>query len=412
MIRSGGPGVYAFGDEERAQVNEVLESGYLSRYGSEDDSRFKHKVVTLEREFAKFVGVKHVVATSGGTMSIMCALASLGIGAGDEVIVPGYTFIASISSIIMVNAIPVLAEIDDSLTIDPKKIEQCITQRTRCIMPVHMLGNPSDMDRIMAIAKKYGLYVLEDCCQSIGGTYKGKETGSIGAIGAYSLNVHKTISCGDGGMVATDDDELYERAFGFHDQGHKPNRMGLEIGNRNIIGMNMRMNELSGAVALAQLRKLPTILHKLRESKKQLKDMLVGLPHFQFRRINDVDGECATMLTMIFETKDLAEKFGGAIGAKPLFASGWHNYSNMEQVLSKRTAMRAGCPYNCDKYPFGVSYGKGMLPQTDDILERSINVSVGVVDAGIGASYGINLNSSPEEIANVGENMRRILLSL
>ena len=412
MIRSGGPGVYAFGDEERAEVNDVLESGYLSRYGSEDDPRFKHKVVTLEKEFAQFMGVKYAVATSGGTMSLMCALAALGIGAGDEVIVPGYTFIASISSIIMSNAIPVLAEIDESLTIDPGKIEQLITPHTRCIIPVHMLGNPSDMDQIMSIAKKHDLYVLEDCCQSVGGTYKGKATGSIGTFGAYSLNVHKTISCGDGGMVATHDEELYERAFGFHDQGHKPCRMGLEVGNRSIVGINMRMNELSGAVALAQLRKLPEILQRLRENKKQLKGMLSDLPHFRFRRINDAQGECATMLTMIFETKALAQKFGDAIGERPLYNSGWHNYSNMEQILNKVTATKSGCPYNCDKYPSGVSYRKGMLPQTDDILERSINISIGVVDAGIGASYGVNLNSTPDEVAKIGENIRKAVLAL
>ncbi len=144
------------------------------------------------------------------------------IGAGDEVIVPGYTFIASISSIVVANAIPVLAEIDDSLTIDPTRIEELITPRTRCVIPVHMLGNPCDMDAILAIAKKHKLFVLEDCCQSVGGSYKGKMTGSMGDIGAYSLNVHKTISCGDGGMVATNSEELYERAFGYHDQGHKP----------------------------------------------------------------------------------------------------------------------------------------------------------------------------------------------
>lgn len=412
MISSGGPGVYVFGDEERAELSDVIKSGHLSRYGKEDDEQFCKKVITLEKEFAAYMGMKYAVATSGGTMSLLCALAALGIGAGDEVIVPGYTFIASISSIVVANAIPVLAEIDDSLTIDPKRIEELITPRTRCILPVHMLGNPCDMDAILAIAKKHNLLVLEDCCQSVGGSYKGKMTGSMGDIGAYSLNVHKTISCGDGGMVATNSEELYERAFGYHDQGHKPWRMGVEIGNRSIIGVNMRMNELSGAVALAQLRKLPNILAMLRHKKAALKEMLTGLPHFRFRRINDEDGECATMLTLIFDTKELAQRFGAAINAKPLSNSGWHCYNNMEQILNQVTATNAGCPYHCEKYPSSITYHKHMLPQTDDILERAINISVGVVDAGIGANYGINILSADDEIRTVGENIRRIILSL
>lgn len=412
MISSGGPGVYVFGDEERAELSEVIKSGHLSRYGREDDESFCKKVITLEKEFAAYMGMNYAVATSGGTMSLLCALAALGIGAGDEVIVPGYTFIASISSIVVANAIPVLAEIDDSLTIDPTRIEELITPRTRCVIPVHMLGNPCDMDAILAIAKKHKLFVLEDCCQSVGGSYKGKMTGSMGDIGAYSLNVHKTISCGDGGMVATNSEELYERAFGYHDQGHKPCRMGVEIGNRSIIGVNMRMNELSGAVALAQLRKLPNILATLRHKKAALKEMLTGLPHFRFRRINDEEGECATMLTLIFDTKELAERFGAAVCAKPLSNSGWHCYNNMEQILNQVTATHAGCPYQCERYPSGVTYRKHMLPQTDDILERSVNISVGVVDAGIGASYGINILSADDEIRAVGENIRRIILSL
>ena len=412
MIYSGGPGVYVFGDEERAELNDVIKSGHLSRYGREDDDRFCKKVITLEKEFASYMGMNYAVATSGGTMSLICALAALGIGAGDEVIVPGYTFIASISSIIVSNAIPVLAEIDESLTMDPKRIEELITPRTRCLLPVHMLGNPCDMDAILAIAKKHNLFVLEDCCQSVGGSYKGRMTGSMGDIGAYSLNVHKTISCGDGGMVTTNSEELYERAFGYHDQGHKPCRMGVEIGNRSIVGVNMRMNELSGAVALAQLRKLPNILATLRHKKAVLKEMLKGLPYFRFRTIHDEDGECATMLTLIFDTKELAERFGAAIKAKPLAYSGWHCYNNMEQILNQVTATKSGCPYNCEKYPSGMTYHKHMLPQTDDILDRSINISVGVVDAGIGASYGINILSPDDEIRAVGENIRRIVLSL
>ena len=200
---AGGPGSYVLGAEERKEVLDVLDGGNLFRYGTPGVDGFQAKVVTFENEMAERLGHKHVVATSSGTGSLMCCLAALGIGMGDEVIVPGYTFIASIATIAMMNAIPVLAEIDESLTIDPTKIEALITPKTKAIMPVHMLGNPCDMDPIMEIAKKHNLYVIEDCCQAVGAAYHGKRVGTIGDMGAYSLNVFKTITTGDGGFVGT-----------------------------------------------------------------------------------------------------------------------------------------------------------------------------------------------------------------
>ncbi|MEA4870913.1 MAG: DegT/DnrJ/EryC1/StrS family aminotransferase [Christensenella sp.] len=409
---AGGPGSYVFGAEERKELMDVIESGYLFRYGTEGVDGFQHKVASFEKELAEKLGSKHATATSSGTGALLCCLAALGIGAGDEVIVPGYTFIASISSIILSNAIPVLAEVDDSLTIDPTRIEELITPRTRAIMPVHMLGNPCDMDPILAIAKKHNLYVIEDCCQAFGASYKGKRVGNFGDIAAYSLNVFKTITAGDGGAVVTNDDLLHERAFGFHDQGHKPSRMGVEVGNRSIIGMNMRMNELTGAVSLAQLRKLDNILATLHDKKAKLKRHLAGLPLVSFRRLNDEAGECATLLTLLFDTPEIAERFCEKIGGKPIAYSGWHVYNNMEQVLGKVTGAAANCPYHCPKYPVEREYHKHMLPQTDFNTGRAVNISVGVVDKGLGAGYGININSTDEEIEQVGKKLREIILAL
>ena len=400
---AGGPGSYVIGAEEKKELLDVIDSGYLFRYGTEGVDGFQAKVVTFEKEMAERLGHKHVVATTSGTGSLMCCLAALGIGEGDEVIVPGYTFIASISTIILMNAIPVLAEIDESLTIDPTKIEQLITPRTKAIVPVHMLGNPCDMDAIMAIAKKHDLYVIEDCCQAVGASYKGKRVGTIGNMGAYSLNVFKTITTGDGGFVGTSDDMLYERAFGFHDQGHKPCRMGVEVGNRSMVGMNMRMNELSGAVAVAQGRKLDGILETLRAKKKLLKDQLQGIEGLGFRRIND-PGECGTLLTLLFETKEAAARFCEKAGTAPIANSGWHVYNNMEQILNKK-AWTDNHPFpRCDR-----TYHKHMLPQTDDILERAVNISVGVVDKGLGSGTGININSTEAEILAEGKRIRELI---
>jgi dTDP-4-amino-4,6-dideoxygalactose transaminase len=387
-----GPGAFLIGDEERSEVAEVMESGYLSRYGSEDDPRFKRKVVTLEREFARRIGVKHAVAVNGGTGAIMAALVAVGVGPGVEVLVPGYTFVASISAILAVGGIPILCEIDESLTMDPEDLEQRITGRTRVIMPVHMLGNPAEMDRIMAVAQKHGLIVCEDCCQALGARYKGRYLGSIGHIGAFSLNINKTITSGDGGMVTTNDQGYYERAFGFHDQGHKPLRLGVEIGKRSLIGINLRMNELTGAFALGQLKKLDAILQMLQEKKKRFKKAVAGarLPGMSFRRVNDPQ-ECATLLTVLFEEAAAAQAVADALGVRTVAGSGWHVYNNMEQVLAVTDEGGAR------------RYHKHMLSRTDDILARAINLSVGVVDPGLGAGFGIDVLASDERIDRIAD---------
>jgi dTDP-4-amino-4,6-dideoxygalactose transaminase len=389
-----GPGSYRIGDEEKEQVLDVLKSGYLFRYGSLEDPAYQHKVYTYEKELAEFCGVKHALATTSGSASLIVSLLALGIGPGDEVIVPAYTFVATFSSVIFTGAVPVLAEIDDSLNLDPRDIEKRITPRTRAILPVHMLGNACDMEPILRIAKRHGLAVLEDACQALGGSYHGKRLGCIGEIGAFSLNVFKTITTGDGGSVVTDDGALYTRAFALHDQGHTPHRTGVQVGERSILGMNFRMNELTGAVALAQLRKLDGILTTLRGKKAKFKERIAGIPGTHFRKLNDPAGDCATLCTVIFDSPGKAGKVAGALGTTTVDRSGWHVYANMEHFNA----------YLKDK---GLPYGRGAYPLTDDILSRSINLSVGVVDAGLGAAFGIHINSTDAEIKRSAEAFRR-----
>lgn len=388
-----GPGRYWIGEEERREVNDVLDSGYVFRYGDLSDPKFTHKVYTLEGEFAKYCGAKHALATNSGTSALVVSALALGLKPGDEVIVPAYTFVASYTSLIFVGLVPVLAEIDESLTLDPNDIERRITPRTKAIMPVHMLGNPSNMDAIMAIGKKRGLPVLEDACQAAGGSYHGRKLGTIGRIGCFSLNVFKTITCGDGGMVVTDDDELYEKAFGYHDQGHKPNRTGVEVGRRDILGLDFRMTELNGAMALAQLRKIDRIVSTLRAKKRQFKDLIAGAGPFKFRTLPDPEGECATLCSVIFNSAPTATAVAKALGSKTVDLSGWHVYANMEHI--DRFLAEKGQPH-----------GKGAFPKTDDILSRTINLSVGVVDGGLGSAFGININSTDEEIQQAAKKFR------
>jgi len=380
-----GPGAYWFGKEEMDAVIEVMKSGYLFRYGSENDPKFLHKVSTLEKEFARYCGAKFALATSSGTSSLLASVLALGLKPGDEIIVPAYTFVASYSSVIFAGIVPVLAEIDESLTLDPDDIERRITSRTKAIMPVHMLGNPCNMDKIMAIAKKHNLLVLEDACQAAGASYKGKKAGSIGNISAFSLNIFKTISSGDGGLVVTNDKTLYETAFSVHDQGHKPMRFGVEIGTRNVLGLNFRMNELTAAVGLAQLSKIDRIVDTLRQKRTKLKSLISKADGFKFRKLNDPEGDCATVCTVIFNTREQAVKVSKALGSKTVDQSGWHVYANMEHVLNHLKNI-------------GQPHTKGSYPKTDDILSRAMNISVGVVDGGLGCGWGININSSDAEI--------------
>src|SRR5438874_10868966 len=212
-----GPGMDLIGEEEIQEVLDVMRGGYLFRYGislgADVDPRFKGKVCQVEREVAAYCGVKYAVAVNSGTSALLTALSGLGVGPGDEVIVPGYTFIASISSIIYARAVPVLAEVDRTLNLDPADVRAKITPRTNAITAVHMMGNPARLDELKAIADEHGLLLIEHCAQAFGATYKGRPVGSIGKAGAFSFNVYKTITSGDRGMGVTDDAEAYRRCL-------------------------------------------------------------------------------------------------------------------------------------------------------------------------------------------------------
>ena len=403
-----GPGYYMFGDEERKELLDVMEYGHLSRYGEPDDKRFKQKVLTFEKEFAAYTGTRYAQATSGGTAALMCCFAALGIGPGDEVIVPCYMFVATLTAAIQMRAVPVLAEIDESLTMDPDDFERKITPRTKAVIAVHTLGNPCDMDRILAIADRHNIIVIEDACQAAGASYKGKKTGSMGKMAAFSLNFYKTITAGDGGIAVTNEPELYRRSFAFTDQGYDPG-FSPQIGESPICGVNLRMNELTGAVALAQLRKLDTIVNMLRAKKHMLKEMIGELPSgVKYRRLNDPQ-ECGTVMPIIFDDPQKAEAFAAGLNSCVLTHTGYHVYSNLKQVREKRTVSEFQCPFTCPVYKGGETDYTRPMPQSDDIIGRTVNISVGVVDGGLGTHFGINILSSEDEIRQVAHKIKSLL---
>lgn len=407
-----GPGYYWIGKEEEKELLDLIRARYLFRYGDEKDPSFKHRVKTLEEEVSRGFGAGHALAVSSGTAALIVAMAAAGIGPGDEVIVPGYTFIASMSSVITCNAVPVLAEVDESLTLDPKDVERRITPYTKAILPVHMIGNSADLDALKAIADKHKLMLIEDTAQAFGGSYKGKRLGTIGLLGTYSFNIFKTINAGDGGMVVTDDEDLYKQAFAFHDQGHFPLRTGVEVGNRAVIGQNFRMTELNAAVLLAQFRKLGRIIRRLRALKARFKEQIKDVKGLEFRRLNDPDGDCGTILTVFLPDKKSADAVAEKLNTTTVSHSGWHVYNNMENILNMHTVNPKNNPLKNQHYKGKAEYHKGMLPQTDRLLERAINISVGVVDAGLGSAFGINLESTDEEVDRQAELFGRTVESI
>jgi dTDP-4-amino-4,6-dideoxygalactose transaminase len=399
-----GPGLDLIGEEEIAEVLEVLRSGYLARYGPDDDPRFGAKVRRLEEAVAAWTGVDHAVGMNSGTSALLAILAALGIGPGDEVIVPGFTYVASISSIVYARAVPVLAEVDETLNLDPVDVEARITPRTRAILVVHMLGNPARMEEIRAVADRHGIALIEDCAQAFGASYRGHKVGSIGAAGAVSFNVFKTITSGDGGMAVTDDAELYRRLFAFHDQGHLPLRNGVEVGGRSMLGLNFRMTELSGAVLLAQMRRLETILGTLRENKARLKGLIAEQAGISFRVLPDPDGDIATHLVVLFPTAEAARDVSRELGSRVLADSGWHIYTQMEHLLAQRTAVGRGCPFDCRQfYPEPIEYRAGMLPRTEAIVGRAMSIGIGVADPNLGSTFGITIRDDEARLEAVAD---------
>jgi dTDP-4-amino-4,6-dideoxygalactose transaminase len=400
-----GPGLDLLGEEELAEVADVIRAGRLSRYGP-DDGTFPAKVRRFEQAVAERAGVAHALAVNAGTSGLYLALTGLGVGPGDEVIVPGFTFVATISSVVYARARPVLAEVDDTFDLDPVDVEARITPRTRAIVVVHMLGNPARIAELRAVADRHGLALIEDAAQAFGATYRGRWVGSCGAAGVYSFNEFKTITCGDGGMLVTDDEALYRRCFAMHDQGHSPLRGGIEVGVRPMLGMNMRMTELEGAVLLAQVRKLDRIREHLRANRDLVWSTIEDLPGIGFRELPDRDGDLATHLVVTFPDAATARAVTRELGSITLDASGWHVYSHMENLLGKRTVSGRGCPFDCAcHYDAGVEYRAGMLPATDALLARSMSFAIGVVDPNL-APFGLRMRDDAGVASRTAERFR------
>src|SRR6478752_690349 len=279
------PGFELFGEEERKEVNDVLETGILMRYGFDGPRKGIWKAKELEQAITETFGCKYAQLTSSGTSALTTAMAALGIGAGDEIIMPSFTFVASFEAVLSVGAIPVLVDIDETLTLNPSAVRAAITPRTKCIMPVHMCGSMADLDALKQICGEHKLILLEDACQSIGASYKGKQLGTIGDAGTFSFDFVKTITCAEGGVVMTNNKDVYVKSDGYTDHGH--DHLGADRGAdlHPFIGYNYRISELHAAVGLAQIRKLDTFLAIQKKNHGLLKGRLAKIPGVRFREL-------------------------------------------------------------------------------------------------------------------------------
>jgi dTDP-4-amino-4,6-dideoxygalactose transaminase len=375
----GGVGMYLLGTEELEAVKRVIESGRLYRYPEDEISESK----AFEREWSEKIRCEHAIVMSSGTAALICGLIGMGIGPGDEVIVPAYTFMATPLAVLAVGAVPVIVEIDETLTVNPKDLERKISSSTRGVIPVHICGFQCDMDAVMEIAVTYNLMVLEDACQADGGTYKGKRLGSIGNAGAFSFNEFKIITCGEGGALVTNDREIYERAMIHHDGGCALWDHNLDLKAPLFAGVNYRIHEISSAILRVQLQRLDGILASLRREKLILREELEGEKGFVFNPVYDEGGDCATNLALLFENQERAKSFVSrlkerGINAKAPLDSGRHVYMNWEPILQKRGAHHPGR----DAYrlsPTSPTYTLDMCPKTIDILGRTVLLETSVM---------------------------------
>src|SRR5436309_15293152 len=295
------PGGMEVGDEELAALERVIRSKNLFRYYGVGDG--PQEVAAFEREFATHMGVRHALCVNAGSSALICGLIGAGVGPGDEVIVPAYTWNATPNAVIATGALPVLAEIDDSLTLDPADVEARITSRTRAILPVHMRGAPADMRALTELARDRGLVLVEDVCQAAGASFEGRRLGTFGDAGAFSLQFNKIITTGEGGVVITDRDDVYDLAIDVHDCAG-PVRRGA--GLPRFAGWNFRASELQGAVARVQLGRLDGLLERMRATQRRLAERIEELPGLALRRPTDDGGDGGICLVAFAHTSALA----------------------------------------------------------------------------------------------------------
>ena len=397
------PGAFCYDRQEVESTEEVILNQSPFRYYG---PAVQGKTAEFEKRAVDFLGVKHALAVSSGTGALVVGLRAMGVGPGDEVIVPAVTFIACAGAVIACNAIPIFGDVDESLNLDPDSLEKLITPRTKVIMVVHLQGMSADMDRIMKIAEQNQVMVLEDCAQSFGASYRGRFLGGIGQVGTYSLQINKTITAGEGGLVVTNDDMLFKRMIMAHDQGNIRDAGGHVVVDEScpgFFGENYRMGELTGAVALIQIKKVADIVDRMRNNAQKISAGLDDLPNLHWRLNHSGKGSSFVSLTIYLPDAEAAIQ--AEQECRELKVPGIRLYQGLPLyaypfVLQKLTSHASGCPFSCPYYKGpAVEYRMGMCPRAEDLISRAFFIPVSPL-------------LTDDDIAYIVTNLKRVLVKL
>lgn len=387
------PGAYYIDEEEKRLVNQVIDARSPFRFYGLDAQGM---VDSLESEWCSTFGHKYALGVNSGSAALHISLAAFGIGPGDEVMVPGYMWVSCLSAIVRTGAIPRLIDIDDTFCMDPVDLERKIGPHTKAVLTVNMSGAMGRNDRIAAICKKHNLRLLEDCAQAIGATLNGRPAGSFGDIGIYSFQLNKNMTSGEGGLLVTEDEDLYKRCTALHDLGYARNdegRLDPTDERYQFWGTGSRMSELSGAMALAQMRKVRKITGNMRAAKWKIRDAIKDIPGVALREIGDPAGDTGPVLITIYPSAAACQRFVDAIKAEGIRGPdgsltcitmrewGMHWYFNVPSLVKKRSNARDGFPWTHPSNAFasGYSYERGALPVCDSLSDRAALLTIASV---------------------------------
>lgn len=378
------PGAPFMDEREVEAVTRVVRSRSLFRYYGPD---LQKETVQFEAEFAEFIGVKHALAVTSGTGALHTAMGALGVGPGQEVIIPAHLWVSVIGAVVNVGAIPVVADIDKTFCLDPAAVESKITEKTRGIILVHMNGAPGNVQAIQDIARKRNLWLLEDCAQCAGGSIGGKKAGSWGDMAIYSFQLNKNMTAGDGGCVVTDDDRLYRRAFATHDVGYVRNEAGrlvFDDPDLRLWGRGYRMDELRAAVLRVQLQKLPAITGAMKRSKARIREALKSYPEVTLRKLQDPEGDTGAFLLAIFSDPTIADDVTKAMQAEGISSChlisdpyhwGLHLYYENASLVTRSSADPSGFPWSLSESS-KPDYSRGACPVADDLFARTMYLPI------------------------------------
>lgn len=383
------PGVHFFDDEEIEAVVRVLKSKSPFRYYGID---LQHEADRFESEFAQSLGIQRALAVGSGTGALHVALSALGVGPGQEVIVPAYLWVSVIAAVVNHGAIPVLADINDTFCIDPADAERRMTDKTAGIMVAHISGAAADIKVIRELARRRGVWLLEDCAQCNGGSVDGQKVGTFGDVGIFSFQMNKNMTCGEGGCVVTNDSRLYDRIFACHDLGYARDENGRLIFDDpelRLWGLGHRLDELRAAILRVQLKKLPTVIEHMRRSKNRIRRALEKLPHVRLRTIVDPDGDTGCFLITTYPNAKTAQWVNRALRAEGIVTSnqgvsnvlmtdwGLHVYYNNISLVKQTSIDGHGFPWElAENDGSSRNYEKGTCPVADSLFERSIILAI------------------------------------